>query len=168
MRLSNSIEEFIKALLRDSEGPVELQRNELAVYFQCAPSQINYVLATRFNPEQGYMTESRRGGGGYIRIIPVAMDPDDYLLYLVSQQLNRKAITRDGAVRLLIQLQEQGIVSPSQAVVMSAAVADQALAMPYQPPHMTAGNMRDLLRAQILRQMLMALTTVSTDDEGEG
>ena len=65
MRLSDTIESFIKELLSQDETEVELKRNELAEYFGCAPSQINYVLATRFTPDHGYVIESRRGGGGY-------------------------------------------------------------------------------------------------------
>ena len=60
---------FIKALMADETPEIELRRNELAEHFQCAPSQINYVLATRFTPDHGYVIESRRGGGGYIRIV---------------------------------------------------------------------------------------------------
>ena len=63
--LSDSIEAFIKTLLEDENREIELRRNELAEHFQCAPSQINYVLATRFTPDHGYVIESRRGGGGY-------------------------------------------------------------------------------------------------------
>ena len=62
-RLSDIIEDFIKSLLKHSEGELQLQRNELAEYFECAPSQINYVLATRFSLDRGYYIESRRGGG---------------------------------------------------------------------------------------------------------
>ena len=64
--LSDSIEQFIKSLMDDYDEIIEIQRNELADYFSCAPSQINYVLATRFSPEKGYLIESRRGGGGCI------------------------------------------------------------------------------------------------------
>ena len=66
--LSDSIEDFIKALMEDEQDQqqtIELRRNELAEHFQCAPSQINYVLATRFTPDHGYVIESRRGGGGW-------------------------------------------------------------------------------------------------------
>ena len=69
MRLSDAIEQFIKELLSEESTEVELKRNELAEYFGCAPSQINYVLATRFSPDHGYVTESRRGGGGYRRAV---------------------------------------------------------------------------------------------------
>ena len=63
MRMSDVIEEFIKELFNEEDEYVEIQRNELAEYFNCVPSQINYVISTRFNPSQGYYVESRRGGG---------------------------------------------------------------------------------------------------------
>ena len=84
-RLSDMIEDFINALLNESDGQLELQRNELADYFECAPSQINYVLATRFSVDRGYYIESRRGGGGYIRIIRLDIDDDDYMMYLLRR-----------------------------------------------------------------------------------
>ena len=62
MRLSDMIEQFIKEMLQDDEGYIEIQRNELAEHFNCVPSQINYVISTRFNPNQGYYVESKRGG----------------------------------------------------------------------------------------------------------
>lgn len=80
MRLSDTIESFIKQMLGASEeNGVELKRNELAEYFGCAPSQINYVLATRFTPDHGYVVESHRGGGGCIRIVHVERDQGDFL-----------------------------------------------------------------------------------------
>ena len=87
--LSDSIEEFIKELLMDdddSQREIELRRNELAAHFGCAPSQINYVLATRFTPDHGYIIESRRGGGGYIRIVRLAPSGrQEYLKALYSR-----------------------------------------------------------------------------------
>ena len=75
--LSDLIEEFIKGLLDDNDPEhVEIQRNELANYFNCVPSQINYVIDTRFSPEKGYYVESRRGGGGYIKICRIRFDKD--------------------------------------------------------------------------------------------
>lgn len=68
MRISDTIEEFIKELFNDDDEYIEIQRNDLAEYFNCVPSQINYVIATRFKPSQGYYVESKRGGGGHIRI----------------------------------------------------------------------------------------------------
>ena len=86
MRLSDAIEQFIKTMLTQEAPEVELKRNELAEYFNCAPSQINYVLATRFTPDHGYIIESRRGGGGYIRIFRMAQDTSEHLLYLLHQR----------------------------------------------------------------------------------
>ena len=69
--LSDCIEDFIKTLMEDETHEIELRRNELAEHFQCAPSQINYVLATRFSVDHGYIIESRRGGGGFVRIVRI-------------------------------------------------------------------------------------------------
>ena len=77
--LSDNIEQFIKSLLNEYDEMVELQRNELASYFSCAPSQINYVLATRFSPEKGYYIESKRGGGGYIKLTRVDANKQAYI-----------------------------------------------------------------------------------------
>ena len=67
MRMSDVIEEFIKDLFEeDNNNYIEIQRNELAQHFNCVPSQINYVISTRFKPSQGYYVESKRGGGGNI------------------------------------------------------------------------------------------------------
>ena len=76
--LSNIIERFIKELIEDAEnGIIEIQRNEMAQFFECSPSQINYVLSTRFTPYKGYYIESRRGGGGYIKIIKVGIEGNE-------------------------------------------------------------------------------------------
>ena len=80
MGISDTIAEFINELLRD-ESSTEVQRAELASRFNCVPSQINYVISTRFSPERGYIVESRRGGGGYIRIIRVMPEPGDVLMH---------------------------------------------------------------------------------------
>lgn len=76
--LSNIIESFIKELFKDTEnGIIEIQRNEMAEFFECSPSQINYVLSTRFTPYKGYYIESRRGGGGYIKIMKVGIESNE-------------------------------------------------------------------------------------------
>ena len=106
MRLSDSIETFIKTLLAEDEPEVELKRNELAEYFGCAPSQINYVLATRFSPDHGYLIESRRGGGGYIRIVRIVQSGAQQLMYLINERIG-DAIGEEEASRLVQQLTEQ-------------------------------------------------------------
>ena len=75
MRLSDEITAYILHMLDQTAGEAELQRNELAEELGCVPSQINYVLTSRFTPEQGYIVESRRGGGGYIRVRRVCAGP---------------------------------------------------------------------------------------------
>lgn len=150
MRLSDSIERFIKELLTQEETGVELKRNELAEYFGCAPSQINYVLATRFTLDDGYLTESRRGGGGYIRIIRVVSDKGQRLAYLINERIG-EAIDEASAVRLIGQLVEQQVVSAEAGGVMRAAISAQALSVPIPDA------LKDAMRARMLKTMLMAV-----------
>ena len=150
MRLSDSIESFIKALLAEDEQSVELKRNELAEYFGCAPSQINYVLATRFTLDDGYVIESRRGGGGYIRIVRVMSSDHQQLMYLINERIGQ-SITEAEAVRLIGQLVERKIISGSEGDIMRAAVSSAALAIP------VPDAMKDALRARSLKSMLTAV-----------
>lgn len=147
MRLSDTIEAFIKTLLSEEETEVELKRNELAEYFGCAPSQINYVLATRFTLDNGYLTESRRGGGGYIRIVRVVQSGAQRLAYLVGERIG-DAICETDAQRLIAQLVDQRVLTQSEGAIMQAAVSSQALALPMPDP------MKDALRARSLKTML--------------
>ena len=85
MRMSDIIEEFIKELFDDTESEqIEIRRNELAEHFNCVPSQINYVISTRFKPSQGYYVESRRGGGGHITIRKVADSNEEYIMHIIK------------------------------------------------------------------------------------
>lgn len=81
MLISDRIAMMIEEMLRQADGELELRRNDLADRMGCVPSQINYVITSRFTPERGYMIESRRGGGGYIRITKVKMQKDQYLMH---------------------------------------------------------------------------------------
>jgi len=148
MRLSDSIEQFIKTMLAQDEQEVELKRNELAEYFGCAPSQINYVLATRFTPDHGYIIESRRGGGGYIRIFRMQHDTGKQLVYLLNERIG-DSITQLSASHLIQQLRERNIVTPEEAALMNAAVSQQALSLPLPE------EMKSALRAKIFKSMLM-------------
>ncbi len=82
--MSDIIEDFIKDLLKDEDDFVEIQRNELAEQFNCVPSQINYVIQTRFKPSQGYYVESKRGGGGHIRIKKINITKSNYLMHIIA------------------------------------------------------------------------------------
>ena len=148
MRLSDAIEQFIKTMLAQDEHEVELKRNELAEYFGCAPSQINYVLSTRFTPDHGYIIESRRGGGGYIRIFRMQQDTSEQLLYLLNERIG-DSIDLLSATHLIQQLLEREIVSRNEASLMKAAISPQALGLP------VTTDMKDALRAKILKSMLM-------------
>ena len=150
MRLSDSIEQFIKDLLNEEATEVELKRNELAEYFGCAPSQINYVLATRFSPDHGYLTESRRGGGGYIRIVRVVQSGSQRLMYLVNDRIG-DSIGEEECLRLISQLKEQRIVTADEAALMASAVSTRALSVP------VPDVLKDALRAKMMKSMLMTI-----------
>ena len=147
MRLSDSIEQFIKTMLAQEEQQVELKRNELAEYFGCAPSQINYVLATRFTPDHGYIIESRRGGGGCIRIFRMQQDTGKQLVYLLNERIG-DSISARSAGHLIQQLNEREIVADSEASLMLAAVSPQSFSLPLPE------ELKDALRAKILKNML--------------
>ena len=84
MRMSDLVAQYILEMLDAQNGSAEIQRNELAGNLGCVPSQINYVITSRFTPEQGYIVESRRGGGGYIRISRVKMDNGTALMHIIN------------------------------------------------------------------------------------
>ena len=150
MRISDNIERFIKEMLGEDSPEVELKRNELAEYFGCAPSQINYVLATRFSPSQGYLTESHRGGGGYIRIVRVVETGPQKMAYLVRDRIG-DSLNEEEAQRIITHLRDSGMATPEEASLMGAAVGARALALPLSP------EMKGALRARILKTMILAL-----------
>ena len=150
MRISDSIEQFIKEMLGEDSPEVELKRNELAEYFGCAPSQINYVLATRFSPSQGYLTESRRGGGGYIRIVRVVETGPQKLAYLVRDRIG-DSLSEEEAARIIAHLRDSRMATPAEAALMASALSVKALAVPMSP------EMKGILRARIMKSMILAL-----------
>lgn len=150
MRLSDAIEQFIKTMMVEDAHQIELKRNELAEYFRCAPSQINYVLATRFTPEHGYVIESRRGGGGYIRIFRIEHDNSRQLLYALHERIG-DSINEHSAANLIQQLYEREIATKSEALLMQSAISAQSLSLP------VTAEMKDALRAKILKSMLMQI-----------
>lgn len=145
--LSDDIERFIKGMLSDGEYQVELQRNELAQHFGCAPSQINYVLHTRFTLDHGYVIESKRGGGGYIRVVQVRLtDTGEFLAELIGRIGN--SINRDAAIAILRGLIERAIIDERVANVMHAAI---------EAPSMSPSGAKDYVRASVLKNMLESL-----------
>lgn len=144
-QLSDTIEQFIKELL-EGDAQVELRRNELAQHFGCAPSQINYVLATRFSVDHGYIIESRRGGGGYIRIVRMRERSPETLLSTILERIGN-SISEENAVALISNLMERNIVTKNEARLMRAAVGRNALALPV--------SAKDVLRASVLSNMIV-------------
>ncbi len=150
MRISDTIEQFIKEMLGEDSQEVERRRNELAEYFGCAPSQINYVLATRFSPSQGYLTESHRGGGGYIRIVRVMESGRQKMAYLVRDRIG-DSISEEEALRVIGHLRDSGNATEGEAGLMAAAVSGKAMAVPLTP------EVKNVLRSRILKSMILAL-----------
>ena len=147
MGISDTIADFINELLRDKSS-TEVQRAELASRFNCVPSQINYVISTRFSPERGYIVESRRGGGGYIRIIRVMPEPGDVLMHTVNAVGSETDVRT--AAALVSNAVSAGAIPEGAARLILAAVGDAAL-RPVRPEE------RDAARASILKQMLLRI-----------
>lgn len=146
MKLSNLIEEFIKEMIEVENGAVELQRNELAGRFNCVPSQINYVISTRFSPERGYIVESRRGGGGYIKITRAACDnKESYLRKTLA--LIGDYISQPDMQSIVQNLYELDIISSREGKIIIAALRDNSISV--GPPR------RDFIRAKMLKNILV-------------
>lgn len=144
--IADQIEAYLIELLQLSgERVIEVQRNEIAQVFACAPSQINYVLTTRFGPEQGYLVESRRGGGGFLRITRLEMNENELLESLLDF-IEETLVSYQAGERLLLRLLEEDFLTDREALLMKAVISPQALGV--APPH------QDFIRANILKAML--------------
>lgn len=140
------IEEFIKELF-DETNYIEIQRNELAEQFNCVPSQINYVIATRFKPSQGYYVESRRGGGGHITIKKVNNTKSDYLMHIINNIGSQ--ITSNEVDILLSDFLTYDILQAKEAKLIKVATSDNVLQLEKE--------IKDKVRARILKNMLLNL-----------
>ena len=147
MAISDNVAAYILDLLRNDEGIAEIQRNELAGILGCVPSQINYVITSRFTPEQGYIVESRRGGGGYIRIIRRNMTKNNMVMHIVNSIGN--SLTTASACAMLNSMIENGIISKNTFKIISAAVSEQALIS-------APKDCRDMVRASVFKNILLA------------
>ena len=144
-QLSDNIVQFIKELMSE-DAHIELRRNELAQHFGCAPSQINYVLATRFSVDHGYIIESRRGGGGYVRIVRMQTRGEENLLESLLKRVGN-SVDEETAGAIISNLYERKLVTKNEALLMKSAVSRNALALPT--------SAKDVLRAAVFRNMLM-------------
>ena len=146
--LADQIALMIEQMLEEAGGSLELQRNEMAGKLGCVPSQISYVLTSRFTPERGYLIESRRGGGGYIRIVRKQMHRDEYLMhffYAVSTSIEERE-----ALAYVQNLQGNAIITAKEAKMIKAAISDSALS------DVTPAG-RSIIRANILKHILLSL-----------
>ena len=146
MGITDMIAAFIHESLEEANGVLELQRNDLAQRFNCVPSQINYVMSTRFSPERGYIVESRRGGGGYIRISRVQVDRKTLVMHVINAI--GTALDEGSAQAIARNLSESGAISRDTARVLTAATTRRSLQS--IPPHL-----RDTVRADIFKQVLL-------------
>ena len=149
-KLSDIIEQFLLKTLGEEEQ-VDISRNELASFFSCAPSQINYVLDTRFTIDRGYLIESQRGGGGYIKITRVPLEPDSDIVASIGDELTFKRMCH-----MLDNLEQEGIVTETEKNIIEIALSDSSLQMPFA--------MREKVRAQSFKSIVLYLFKGKNND----
>ena len=150
MRMSDLVAQYILEMMETQNGIAEIQRNELAGNLGCVPSQINYVITSRFTPEQGYVVESRRGGGGYIRISRVKMDRGTALMHIINSVGN--TLDKATAEAMLNNMLSRKILEMQSAKIIASALSDRTLTHIEQ-------EKRDLIRADLFKNMLLTLDT---------
>ncbi|MGP4109035.1 CtsR family transcriptional regulator [Virgibacillus sp. L01] len=147
--ISDIIEQHLKKILEAArQDAIEIKRSEIADQFHCVPSQINYVINTRFTVEKGYIVESKRGGGGYIRIIRIQHQDKSELIDDILEMITPQ-VTQQAALDILERLLEEEIVTEREAKIILSAIGRNTLA--FQLP------LRDEVRARILTSMLSTL-----------
>lgn len=147
MKLTSLIENFIKEMMAEEDGTIELKRNELASRFGCVPSQINYVISTRFSPERGYIVESRRGGGGYIKIQRVMPKPGNQMMHVVNAIGGY--VSYSDAAAIVRNCYDYDLITEKEARIILAAITEKS--MPIEQPQ------QDALRARMLKNILVAI-----------
>ena len=148
MRMSDLVAQYIMEMLEEQDGSAEIRRNELAGNLGCVPSQINYVITSRFTPEQGYIVESRRGGGGYIRISRVKMDKGTALMHIINSV--GSSLDKATAEVMLRNMMQRSMLQIETARVIAAALSDRTLKNVEQ-------DKRDNVRADLFKNMLLTL-----------
>lgn len=147
--ISDIIEGYLKQVIElGGTGHIEIKRSELADKFQCVPSQINYVINTRFTAERGYLVESKRGGGGYIRILRVEVHSKTDLLDDIIAQVGDH-IAQSATEHIVYRLVEEEVVTKREATLIQAATHRSTLPLPLP--------LRDQVRAYVLKAMLQTL-----------
>ncbi|UOR10661.1 CtsR family transcriptional regulator [Halobacillus amylolyticus] len=151
--ISDIIEEYLKNILNDNEKKaIEIKRSEIADRFQCVPSQINYVIKTRFTVEKGYIVESKRGGGGYIRIRRIQHRSEAQMIDDIIHLIHPK-VSQSIAIDIIERLLENNSITSREARMMVSAMDREVLAFPLP--------LRDEVRSRILTAMLFTLKYTS-------
>lgn len=147
--ISDIIEEYLKNILdQDQFSTIEIKRSELADRFQCVPSQINYVIKTRFTVEKGYIVESKRGGGGYIRISKVQHRKDSEMIEEIMGMIH-PTVSQSAGVDVVERLLDSEIITEREARLMESVIDREVLAFPLP--------VRDEIRSRIMASMLFTL-----------
>ncbi len=149
MLITDKIARMIEEMLEEQNGTAEIKRNDFANQVGCVPSQINYVISSRFSNRHGYIVESRRGGGGYIKITRVRMEKSEYLMHMFASIGN--TLDHPTARVYLTALIENGIIGEQNAKIFSAMLSDTALSA--EPER----YVRDMLRADMFKTLLLNL-----------
>ena len=144
--ISDVIEEFIISSLDDDDF-IELSRNDLAKFFACVPSQINYVLNTRFTVNRGFVVESQRGGGGYIKVVRMQDNNDNFLKNVL--EICRQPMNIHESTQIINHLVDRRLMTDREANIVKSMVSNKALNNPI--------NIDDVLRANIIRQLIIEL-----------
>ncbi len=146
--ISDIIEKFIKDLMEDS-NTVQIQRNELANLFDCAPSQINYVLTTRFSREKGYEVQSKKGGGGYVKINKVIRVNQNQILHIIHTKIDKEITYIQG--RMVVNyLLDKNFINNRESKIILCAIDDKSLSSPIH-------GLNDIVRAKILKNIIEEL-----------
>lgn len=148
MIISDHIAKLIEEMLDEGGGEAELRRNDLAARLGCVPSQISYVITSRFTPARGYMTESRRGGGGYIKIVRIRMDKNKYLMHFFHAIGD--SIDETEARALVKNLTDNSVISDNTGNIICSALSDCAFKRVEIP-------LRGKIRADMLRHIILSL-----------
>ncbi len=153
--LTKVIEEYIAQLLEENgDGSISLRRKDLAERFGCVPSQINYVLRSRFAPENGFLVESQRGGHGYIRVVQLTFKNCDEEVVHLSDLIGN-AVTEQEARKLLVNLQNREIISPRERLIIEVALRNQEDSG--RTMFDVSTYRRDIMRADLLKKLLTSL-----------
>lgn len=149
MLITDKIAKMIEEMLEEQNGTAEIKRNDFANRIGCVPSQINYVISSRFSNHHGYIVESRRGGGGYIKITRVRMEKSEYLMHMFATVGN--SLDTATLRAYLISLTENMIIPERDAKIYAAMLSDTALSS--EPDRI----MRNMIRADMFKTLLLNL-----------